>query len=273
MAVVVDDLDMQVTHILRGHDWLPSTPIHLLVFKYLGGTMPEIGHLTDILSSQTGKKLSKRRDSVFVEDFIKMGYLPQALLNFVMLLGWAPKDNRELFTLGEFVKHFDINGFQSANPRFFENKLDWLNGEYVRNLDDKEFVALAGGFVPKTINESLLLKLAPLLKTRVKKLSELPAMLVFFTTSPEVDKSFFRENWQEQVKDALEAIVDLKDWNLEDLNNKLMQKVNEKNYKTGIFFMNLRVGVTGQTITPPINESMIILGKEEVVKRLNKVLM
>ena len=115
LAVAVDDLDMKITHMLRGHDWLPSTPIHLLVFKYLGGARPEIGHLTDILSAETGKKLSKRRDSVFVEQFLEQGYLPEALLNFVMLLGWAPKDNRELYTLSEFVEAFDINGFQEIS--------------------------------------------------------------------------------------------------------------------------------------------------------------
>jgi glutamyl-tRNA synthetase len=116
LAAMVDDLDMKISHILRGHDWLPSTPIHLLVFEYLGEKVPEIGHLTDILSAETGKKLSKRRDSVFAEQFLEEGYLPEALLNFVMLLGWAPKDNRELFTLSEFVESFDINGFQEANP-------------------------------------------------------------------------------------------------------------------------------------------------------------
>ena len=98
LAVVVDDLDMKITHVLRGHDWLPSTPIHLLVFDFIGGKRPEIGHATDILSAETGKKLSKRRDSVFAEQFLDNGYLPEALLNFIMLLGWAPKDNRELFT-------------------------------------------------------------------------------------------------------------------------------------------------------------------------------
>ena len=138
LAVAVDDLDMKITHLLRGHDWLPSTPIHLLVFEYLGGKRPEIGHLTDILSSETGKKLSKRRDSVFAEQFLDEEYLPEALLNFVMLLGWAPKDNRELFTLSEFVENFDIKGFQDANPRFFREKLDWINGQYIRQLSDED---------------------------------------------------------------------------------------------------------------------------------------
>ena len=123
LAVVVDDLDMKITHVLRGHDWLPSTPIHLLVFDFIGGKRPEIGHATDILSAEDWKKLSKRRDSVFAEQFLDNGYLPEALLNFIMLLGWAPKDNRELFTLNEFVEHFDINGFQEANPRFFAGQI------------------------------------------------------------------------------------------------------------------------------------------------------
>src|SRR3989304_9736158 len=111
LGVVVDDHDMKVTHILRGHDWMPSTPIHLLLYKYLNYELPEIGHLTDILDPEGGK-LSKRKGSTSVEGMIAEGYLPQAILNFVILLGWAPKNNRELFTLKEFVEVFDPKGFQ-----------------------------------------------------------------------------------------------------------------------------------------------------------------
>lgn len=115
LAVVVDDHEMNVSHVLRGHDWLPSTPIHLLVYDFLGYNRPNIGHLTDILDPEGGK-LSKRKGSTSTKGLLEEGYLSEALFNFVVLLGWAPKDNKEIFTLDEFVKYFDENGLQKSNP-------------------------------------------------------------------------------------------------------------------------------------------------------------
>jgi len=274
LAAMVDDLDMGITHILRGHDWLPSTPIHLLIFKYLGEGRPEIGHLTDILSAVTGKKLSKRRDSVFAEQFLKEGYLPEALLNFVMLLGWAPKDNRELFTLPEFVEHFEINGFQEANPRFLQDKLDWFNGEYIRKLDDTElcgkFEILNSKF--ESIEKNKKLQITKLVKDRITKISDFENIAGFFWESRDVDQKLFGENYKSHLKDAGEIIESLKTWSLENLNGSLMSNIKEKGYKTGNFFMDLRIAVTGSKFTPPINDSIIILGKEEAIKRINSAL-
>lgn len=274
LAAMVDDLDMEITHILRGHDWLPSTPIHLLVLEYLGGNRPEIGHLTDILSAETGKKLSKRRDSVFVEQFLDEGYLPEALLNFVMLLGWAPKNNRELFTLSEFVKAFDIAGFQEANPKFLRDKLNWLNGEYIRNLTNSE---LCGKFEAQnskfeSMNENQKLEITKLIKDRITKISDIDTFAKFFWESPMVDKSLFDEDYKKHLEDAVLIIENLKDWILESLNQALMDNIGEKGYKTGNFFMTLRIAITGSKFTPPINDSMIILGKEETLKRIKAVL-
>lgn len=274
LAAMVDDLDMGITHILRGHDWLPSTPIHLLVFEYLGGTRPEIGHLTDILSAVTGKKLSKRRDSVFVEQFLDEGYLPEALLNFVMLLGWAPKDNRELFTLKEFVESFDVAGFQEANPRFLVDKLNWFNGEYIRKLDDVElcgkFETLNSKF--ESIDKNKKLQITKLVKDRITKVSDLEEIAGFFWQERPVDKSFLGKDFKNHISDAIKIIENLSEWSLPKLNDNLMANIKEKGYKTGDFFMDLRIAVTGSKFTPPINDSIIILGKEETLERLNKVL-
>lgn len=274
LAVAVDDLDMKITHILRGHDWLPSTPIHLLVFEYLGGSRPEIGHLTDILSAVTGKKLSKRRDSVFVEQFLDMGYLPEALLNFVMLLGWAPKDNRELYTLSEFVENFDINGFQEANPRFLTDKLDWFNGEYIRKLTledlNSRFKSQNSEYA-KLENEKQI-AISKLLQDRVKKISDIDTLASFFWAAPDVDKSLLGVNNKIHLESAMSVIESLDNWTLELLNEKIMSEVKGKGYKTGDFFMDLRIALTGEKFTPPINDSIIILGKDETLKRLRKVL-
>jgi nondiscriminating glutamyl-tRNA synthetase len=265
LAVAVDDLDMKVTHILRGHDWLPSTPIHLLVFDYIGGTRPEIGHVTDILSAETGKKLSKRRDSVFVEQFLEQGYLPEAILNFIMLLGWAPKDNRELFTLSEFVEHFDINGFQEANPRFFIDKLDWFNGEYIRNLplEDLNLQFTINNLQFAKLSKDKQLAITGLIKDRIKKISDINEFAKFFWDIPEVDQKLFGKNYKEHLEKAIEAI---------EKGILLDQVPKDNNFKVGDFFMDLRIAITGSKFTPPINESIEILGKEETLKRLQKII-
>ena len=263
LAVAVDDTDMKITHILRGHDWLPSTPIHLLVFEYLAGACPEIGHVTDILSAETGKKLSKRRDSVFVEQFLQDVYLPEALLNFVMLLGWAPKDNRELYTLPEFVKDFDINGFQEANPRFLEDKLNWFNGHYIRQKSDGEIAKLIVPFAPKNADEKKIREIIPLVKDRIKKLSDFGGFAGFFFEEPKIDRKLLGKNHKEHLEKAIEAI---------EKGSALDTVPKENGFKVGDFFMDLRIAITGSKFTPPINESIEILGKEKSLARIRNAL-
>ncbi len=265
LAAMTDDLDIKITHILRGHDWLPSTPIHLLVFQYLGGKRPEIGHLTDILSAETGKKLSKRRDSVFAEQFLDNGYLPEALLNFIMLLGWAPKDNRELYTLKEFVEAFNIEGFQDANPRFLVDKLDWFNGEYIRKLpvevlNDK--LRMTNDKF-KELSEEKQLAITKLVQERIKTLKAFDEFAKFFWERPKVDTKLFGENYKDHLKAAYEGI---------DKDRDLMEVIKENNFKTGDFYMSLRIAIIGSKFTPPINDSIIILGKEETLQRLKKLI-
>ncbi len=271
LAVAVDDVEMGVTHILRGHDWLPSTPIHLLVFEYLGGERPEIGHLSDILSGETGKKLSKRRDSVFVEDFLKEGYLPEALFNFVILLGWAPKDNRELFTLDEFVEVFDINGFQEANPKFFYKKLDWFNGHYIREKSNQDLASMIKPFAPEDVSLEMIGKTIPVVKDRISKLSEYRNLAGFFFEEPNINIQLFTENAKSHLSVAIDRITE-EDFEAVHLNEVFKQSIEKNGFKTGDFFMDLRVAIAGSKFTPPITESMIILGRQESVGRIEKAL-
>lgn len=267
LAAMVDDLDMNITHILRGHDWLPSTPIHILVLSYLRGDkpMPQIGHLTDIMSPTTGKKLSKRRDSVFCEDYLKEGYLPEALLNFVALLGWAPKDNRELYTLSEFVEHFDVKGFQDANPRFFIDKLRFFNGQYIRKMSDQELLGMVRQYAPVGTSDELLLKIIPLIKTRISLLSEFASLTEFFFNKPEgVDLS---PEDLEYVKLA-SSILTTCEWSKEGIETALVNAVKANGWKNGPFFAALRLAITGKKVSPPLTESMLILGRDTVLERL-----
>lgn len=171
LAVVVDDTDMKISHVLRGHDWMPSTPVHLLVYKYLGLKIPEIGHLTDILDPEGGK-LSKRKGSTSCEGLLSEGYLPDAILNFIMLTGWAPKDNREIFSLKDFISVFDPDGFQVSNPVFNKEKLDWFNGYYIRNTENKKLSKLINDIYKNKFDTEMLDRTIPLIKERITKLTD-----------------------------------------------------------------------------------------------------
>jgi glutamyl-tRNA synthetase len=273
LAVVVDDNDMAISHVLRGHDWMPSTPIHLLVYKYLGFSVPQIGHLTDIQDPEGGK-LSKRKGSTSCESLLEEGYLPEAIVNFIMLLGWAPKDNREIFSLEEFVKAFDPGGFQKTNPIFNREKLDWFNGEYIRKLSLEELSLKFKTQNPKfgSLDKNKRLKITKLLQERIKKISDFNALAGFFFERKLPDKTLFGKNYQNHLSDALEVIDRVFNWDLEELNDLLMKKVQEKGYKTGDFFMDLRVAICSSRFTPPINDSIIILGKDETLARLKLAL-
>lgn len=271
LAVVVDDHLMEISHVLRGHDWMPSTPIHLLVYKFLDFNVPEIGHLTDILDPEGGK-LSKRKGSTSCEGLLDEGYFPEALLNFIMLLGWAPKDNKELFSLDEFVEVFDEKGFQKANPIFNKEKLDWFNGTYLRKLDDQKLAEIIFQNLKEKYSKNIILETIPLVKERINKLSDYWELAGFFFEEREANPKLFGEKYQKHLKRAFDTIESIKDWKKEVLDEKLMDEVKENGFKTGDFFMDLRIAVTGRKFTPPINDSIYILGRQKTLERIKKVI-
>lgn len=281
LAAMVDDIDMKISHLLRGHDWLPSTPIHLLVFDFLGGKRPEIGHLTDILSSETGKKLSKRRDSVFAEQFLKEGYLPEALLNCVMLLGWAPKDNRELFTLEGFVKAFDINGFQEANPRFFKDKLDWFNQHYIKEKyqknNGKEFASYIGTasvYVNTPNFKNIVTGSVSYMPSRMNNIQDYDKLMGYvFETSDKIEPpTSGTSNYDEHLSKALDGVnqIPTNNWTLEKINETFSRVVKENHFKIGDFYMDLRTTISGVKFTPPLNETLVPIGKKSTIERLKR---
>jgi len=272
LGVVVDDTEMKITHILRGHDWLPSTPVHLLLYKYFEATLPEIGHLTDILDPQGGK-LSKRKGSVACEEFLAGGYLPEAILNFIMLLGWAPKDNRELFTLEEFVEFFDKGDLQTANPIFNREKLDWFNGMYIRKTENAKLTNQIFRFFGGKYTQDRIEKILPLVKDRMVKFSDFEILAApLLGACPLIDKNCLPSVKKEHLEKTILVLDDLSSWELMEINEKLAALIKESGWKTGDFYMSLRVAVCGCKITPPINESLVVLGKEETLFRLNRAL-
>ncbi len=274
LAVVVDDIDMEISHVFRGQEWITSTPIHLFLYEGLRHDVPEIGHFTVILDPRTGKKFSKRDMTALfgVNNWLNNGYLPEALLNYLMLLGWAPKDNKEIFSLDEFVQAFDQDGVQKANPTFDEKKLDWFNQQYILKLSEEDLKTKINEFFKGKYEEKLVERLVPLIQSRIKTLKEFETIAGFFFESPKVDKSLLGGESNNHLKTAIETIEKLESWDLEILNEKLMDEIKERGYKTGDFFMTLRIALTGTKFTPPINDSIIILGKDETLKRLTSLL-
>ncbi len=269
LAVVVDDRAMGITHVLRGHDWMPSTPIHLLLYKFLDYSLPEIGHLTDILDPEGGK-LSKRKGSTSVAALLKEGYLPEAILNFVILLGWAPKDNQEIFSLNEFVKKFEAKGFQKANPVLNREKLDWFNGYYIRQKTDTELLGLLKPFVPKNADPKAIKQVVPLVKDRIKKLSDFESFAGFFFKRKNADPFLFGKDSINHLVTAADALEKVDKWNKQNIDRSLMEVVEKNGFKTGDFFMDVRISIAGSKFTPPINDSIVILGKEETLRRLGE---
>ncbi|MCL4384505.1 glutamate--tRNA ligase [Patescibacteria group bacterium] len=275
-AAAVDDHLMNITHVLRGDEWITSTPKAILIYRYLGWEVPTYAHLTIFLDPSGQGKMSKRRGSVSARSFLEAGYLPEAMLNFLMLLGWNPGTEQEIFSLDDFIKQFSLTHLHKKQPVFDVTKLDYLNGVYIRRKTDEELAKLLAPFVPK-ISLDKLIKIVPLIKERLTKLSEATALLTFvteevrpsvedLTNNGKIDKSIAINMLSQSTKVVNETDVTKTD----ELKNKLMELIKSQEWKTGDFFMVFRVAVTGSRITPPIVESLAFLEPATIIDRLQK---
>lgn len=264
LAVVVDDLDMKISHVFRGQEWISTTPIHLFLFEALGKQTPIIGHFTVILDPNTKKKFSKRDLTAMfgVNTWLGKGYLPEALLNYLMLLGWAPKDNREFFTLSEFIEALDQAGVQKANPTFNTQKLDWFNQHYIRTTQDAELAKKIKQFSGHS--ESEIEKLLPLVKERMVTLKDFDELTEYFFTSPKVDINY--PDTKRVLDNAIGTLEKDFDGGILEENARAFCQTN--NVKVGGYFMILRLAITGRAQTPPLWDVMQILGKDETLRRL-----
>ena len=269
LAVVVDDIDMEISHVFRGQEWIISTPIHLFLYEGFNRPIPEIGHFTVILDPSTNKKFSKRDMTAKfgVGHWIQQGYLHEAILNYLMLLGWAPKDNREIFSLEDFVQAFDQQGVQKSNPIFNPDKLKWFNGQYLRQKSDEELLELVRPYLTEVIDEKLLIQIIPLAKSRISTLAEFETLVRFFWTRPEKQEQ--TNGTKEYLSDVL-SVLERVDWNKEAIEVGLVSSANAKGWNRGEYFMTLRLAVAGSKVTPPLTESMIIIGKDEILARIKQ---
>ena len=283
LAVAVDDVMMKVTHVLRGEDLLSSTPRQIQVYKAMGLTpdqYPTFAHLPFVMG-QDNAKLSKRNGEVSIAWYREQGYLPEAICNYLALLGWSPGDDKEDISMKELVELFEVHDVHSSPARFDMKKLEAINGDKIRALDPTEFLNRAlpflkdAGVINGTDSEIELVKKAlPIIQERIVKLGEIPAMLKFLFVSElaiESDsKEKIKDDQSKQVlKRSLEVLEPLSTWSHESIEGALRTAlIEEMALKPRIAFGAVRIAATGSHISPPLFESMELLGKEATIARI-----
>ncbi|HVE95322.1 MAG TPA: glutamate--tRNA ligase [Acidimicrobiales bacterium] len=282
LANTVDDLDAHVTHVVRGDDHLPNTPKYQLLWDALGGAdLPVFAHLPMIVNEKR-QKLSKRRDTdkVVMEDYIAEGYLPAAMRNYLALLGWAPGENREIVTLEEMVAQFALADVNSS-PAFFDvKKLRSFNGDYIRALSVEEFVAAsepflaAGPWPPDRFSAETFRAIAPEVQTRVEVLSQVPAMVDFlFLANPPVDDAAWAKVMNaDSAAPMLDGVAERYaacTWDADTLHAETLAAGEKIGLKLGKAQAPVRVAVTGRTVGPPLFESLVVLGRDRTLERID----
>jgi glutamyl-tRNA synthetase len=282
LANVVDDHLMRISHVLRADEWLASTPRHVLLYQALDYEPPVFAHLTMILGSDRSK-LSKRHGATSIAEYQEQGYLPEAVLNFLALLGWSLDDKTELLTREELIKYFSLGRLSKTAAIFNMEKLNWMNGVYIRRLSLEEFAARARPFlerglpsgIERPLPEDYLMQILPLVQERVKVLAELPQLVdFFFVDQLDYDaglllgKSLSRETGLQALTTALRKLEELESFEAASLEALLRPLAGELGLKTGDFFGLLRVATTGRTAAPPLFQTMAVLGRERCLRRI-----
>ncbi|MFI6522152.1 glutamate--tRNA ligase [Spirillospora sp. NPDC050679] len=274
LANAVDDMSQGITHVVRGEEHLSNAPKQQLLWEALGGVPPVWAHVPVIVNEKR-QKLSKRRDKVALEDYRAEGYLAEAMRNYLMLLGWAPSDDREILPWDVMVSEFRIEDVNTS-PAFFDvKKLRALNGDYIRMLPVEKFVAECLPFLegaPFEVDMAVFNELAPLAQTRVALLSEIVPMVDFaFLAEPDFDEQSWAKAMKEPAADILAAAEEAyrdAPWNAEELKTRLEAVGAERGLKLGKTQAPVRVAVTGRTVGLPLFESLEILGRERTLARL-----
>lgn len=287
-AVVVDDHLMGITHVIRGEEWLPSTPKHVYLYECLGWEQPQYVHLPNILN-QDHKKLSKRQGDVSVGDFLKKGYLPEALVNFLALLGWSPEDDREIFSLEELVEAFDLSRINKSGAVFDRAKLDWMNAHYIKELSSDDLLAhmipylVEAGYITEEdvkTKRAWLEKIGELMRER----------LSYFAQVPEETKMLFDRNYTVTDEEALDILkaesvpvlyqalvekitaMDTIDSESAQMMLKAIQKEHKaEKIKGKMLYMPTRILLTGEMHGPDLALIMDVLGKDELLIRLERM--
>ena len=287
LAVVVDDHFMKISHVTRTEEWLPSTPKHILLYDAFGWRHPHFAHMPLLLNPDKSK-LSKRQGDVATEDFLKKGYLPEALINFVAFLGWNPKTEQEIFSMQDLIAQFDPANVNKSGAIFNINKLDWMNSLYIKAKSDESLVHLLKpywqerGISVEKFSDMYLSKIASLEKERLKKLSEIGERTLYFFKQPEYDSLLlvWKNSNASDAKDKLtklnEFLTAVDDYSKENLETKLKEFIAANGKDNGSVLWPLRVALTGMEKSPPPFEVASVLalglGKQEVLNRIQSAI-
>ncbi|MDR1813150.1 MAG: glutamate--tRNA ligase [Candidatus Fibromonas sp.] len=278
LASVVDDHYMQTSHVLRGDEWISSTPKHVLLYNAFGWEAPFFCHLPVILAPGGGK-LSKRKGAASVGDFRDLGYLPHTLVNFLSLLGWSPGDDREVMSLKEMIEAFSLERIHPKAVAFDEKKLEWMNGMHIRLLPDSFFAEELKKLYPDETDESKFLKVATLLKPRLKFTNELPAMSRYFFERPEKceDEKAYAKYWTEQSPEHIGFVlkelekISSEEFNIKNIEAAFMKVCGDTGVKLGSLAQPVRLAISGVGAGPGLWEILECLGRDECIFRLCRV--
>ncbi len=281
-ANVVDDHLMGITHVVRGNEYLASAPKYNLLYKAFGWEVPEYIHVEHIMKDKQ-HKLSKRDGDASYEDLMKKGYLKEAVINYIALLGWAPKGENEIFSLEELVKEFDINGLSKSPAIFDPMKLKAINGKYIKAISPEKFAEYAMPYIKESVKRDDVdfMEIAGLLQARTELFTDIPEAVDFIDTLPEYDNALYThkkmktnpENSLDSLKAVLPVLesIDEKDWTIDNIHEKLFELIAEKEVKNGIILWPLRVAVSGKAFTPGGGiEICHIIGKADSIERIKK---
>ncbi len=278
-ANVVDDHTMNITHVVRGNEYLSSSPKYVRLYEAFGWEVPVYIHLP-LITDENHKKLSKRSGHASFEDLIEQGFVTEAIVNYVALLGWSPEDNREIFSLEELIQSFDYHRVSKSPAVFDIVKLRWMNGEYLKAMDFDCFFEMAEPYLKKVLTKSFdLRKIANMVKTRIEVFPDIAEHVDFFEELPEYDVAMYThkkmktnaETSLEVLKDVLPILEAQEDYSNDGLYQTLVKYVEEKGCKNGYVMWPIRTAVSGKQMTPAgATEIMEVLGKEESLKRIRK---
>ncbi len=278
-ANVVDDHNMKISHVIRGSEYLSSTPKYNLLYEAFGWDKPIYIHCSQVMKNAT-EKLSKRNGDATFEDLLKKGFLPEAIINYIALLGWSPKGEREIFSLSELINEFDISGISKSPAIFDPLKLKAINSHYIKGMTNEEFLEHAKPYIDsackRDINKNLL---ADILKPRIEMFKDIKEQIDFIDQLPNYDTSLYihkkmktnEENSLSALKEILPLLLELKSWSIESLHNALFDLIAKLNLKNGRILWPLRVALSGKQFTPGGGiELAALLEKDESITRVKK---
>ena len=278
---VIDDIEMKISHVIRGEDHLSNTPKHIELYRAFGATPPRFAHIPLILNHD-GSKMSKRDEGASVATYIQEGYAPEAVRNYLCLLGWSPKDNREKIDIDEVVKLFELEKINRRNAAFDLNKCFWLNGQYIAQMSLERFAELARPFLEEAkidiSDEKYLREVLGIVKEKIKLFKDVPEWTAYFFTEDyvfdpaAVEKVFGKPEAATRLSALRDEFTKIEKWNVETLESTLKNLAQKLGCKTGDLVHPARVAVSGRSVGPSLYHMLEVMGKERVLARFDRAI-